>query len=132
MLHSGPADAMDHFNYIRPQNQLVLLLQKGQSFPSYPHELSGSVSHLVYLCACPDLMNLAQLDEKTWYARMEALEKALKRYWSWVEKALFAFAFVASVTVVSDYWTAAEEAYLFDQSGGALTFALYCAAVADH
>lgn len=53
---------------------------------------------------------------------MEELEKVLKRYWSWVEKALFAFAFVASVTVVSDHWTAAEQAYLFDQTGSALTF----------
>jgi len=34
---------------------------------------------------------------------MEELEKALGRYWSWVEKALFAFAFIASVTVVSDF-----------------------------
>lgn len=34
---------------------------------------------------------------------MEDLEKALARYWSWVEKALFAFAFVASVTIVSDF-----------------------------
>lgn len=44
-----------------------------------------------------------QIDDRTWYKRMEELEKALSRYWSWVEKALFAFAFVASVTVVSDF-----------------------------
>lgn len=34
---------------------------------------------------------------------MGDLHKALSRYWSWVEKALFAFAFIASVTVVSDF-----------------------------
>lgn len=43
-----------------------------------------------------------KIDEKTWYERMGDLEKALARYWSWVEKALFAFAFIASVTVVSE------------------------------
>ena len=45
MSHPGPADSDMVFNYLRPQNQLVLLLQKGQSFPSYPHELTGCVSH---------------------------------------------------------------------------------------
>lgn len=62
---------------------------------------------------------------------MEELEKVLKRYWSWVEKALFAFAFVASVTVVSDHWTSAEQAYLFEEGGGAL-ISMYNAAMADH
>lgn len=45
--------------------------------------------------------NAVQIDDDTWYRRMDELEMTLARYWSWVEKALFAFAFAASVLIVS-------------------------------
>lgn len=43
MMATAPT-ALGAINYLRPSNQLVLLLQKGQEFPAYPMELSGSVS----------------------------------------------------------------------------------------
>lgn len=42
--NAAQVNAYEVFNYMRPQGQLVLLLQKKQDFPHYPHELSQSVS----------------------------------------------------------------------------------------
>lgn len=105
----NPFEAM---NYLRPSNQLVLLLQKGVPFPVFPPELAECVSERARLCVPVAQMSLTrnhtswaiqyQIDERTWQKRMEELHTALSRYWSWVEKALFAFAFIASITAVSD------------------------------
>ena len=63
-----------------------------------------------------------QIDEKTWYARMDELQKALRLYWHWLEKALFAFAFIASVTIVGELLPPAEDPALSSAySSGALT-----------
>lgn len=40
----NPSNAADPFNYIRPTNQVVLLLSRDHSFPPFPLELAGSVS----------------------------------------------------------------------------------------
>ena len=79
----NPANVMDPYNYVRPTNQLVFLLQKGLDMPPYPIELSDSIP------------------EKVWYSRMDKLHAALARAWHWTEKALFSFAFVMSIVMVS-------------------------------
>lgn len=115
LVHVLPPAMMNPFeamNYLRPSNQLILLLQKGTDFPVYPPELAERVSvpplSLFQTLALADAVSRSvatclQIDDRTWYKRMKELERALGRYWSWVEKALFAFAFIASVTVVSDF-----------------------------
>lgn len=48
MFDSGQADPADVINCFQSRNQVVLLLQKGQSFPAYPHELQGCVRLLLF------------------------------------------------------------------------------------
>lgn len=79
-------EAAEAYSYLRPSGQLVLLLQKNECFPHYPHELSNSVGNRFIVKGSP--LTSCQIDEKVWQQRMDDLCKALNRYWSWVEKVM--------------------------------------------